>query len=493
MSSYDHSDGEDLPPSRSDYWNHRLTHQLRVLLYAEPLLRLLRRDEHRALELQHYSSLSLALKLLDLIIENAGLEHEIDTITAVNELMPLLNAMDVSAGIELDSERHRQMTKRVLGALLNDEDGRRPFQIPYTDFEQGKAIERILPARLLEERHHIDDRIVLHLTNEAANLLLNSLTYDIEDAQAAAEAIVQSQLARGRFNEAINSARMARLHSQGLREKIERILTNTRRDLSRVDWKNEVPRVLTESLEHIKIRCVVEESILETAWERQDVLLPGSNESRQLALIISLIEDCRQRHTELQKQLIGARLVFFDEQERQSFLLRARASFPHFLADILEPLLKTKRVEAEKTLTVIFPFCLGIYTPNAFSLTAYLSRQLQPRREPRPETVPVIQREHIEESDEHLRYSTETYKRAEVYFNALEEPTRLADLLQQAINAHESKQTLEVIVLSALRHFDPQDVGRALLRVDKTDEAQFSIGGFSGNNVLLSNKEVHNE
>jgi len=483
----------DEPVPTGNYWDRHLTHQLRVLLHTEPLLRLLRRDEHRSPELEHYSSLSLALKLLDLIIENTGLEREIDNDKAVNALLPLLEAMDHSAGIDPNIERHKQMARRVLEALCNDEKGRRPFEITYTDFDQGHALERVLVVRLLEERYHINGSIILRLSNEATNLLLHALMFDIEDAQAATEAIIQSQLARGRIHEALSSARLALLQSQILRDKIERILINTQRDLSRVDWKNEVPCILTESLEHIQSRCTVEASIVTAAWERREALPPGSNEMRLLAAIISLVEDCSQCHTELHQRLIGARQVFLNEQERQSFALRPRADLPHLLSDVLEPLFQMKRVDAQKALEAIFPYCLNAQTPHAFSLTQYISRQLQPRREPRPETVPIVQREQIDEGSEKLHYTAEAYNRALTYLRALEEPTRLADLLQLAIDTHESQQTLEIIILSVLRHFDPHDVSVPLLDVEKIDEEQFSIEGFSGNNVLLSNKETSNE
>ena len=401
--------------------------------------------------------------------------------------------MDRSAGIEPDGERHRQMAKCVLEALLNDEEGRRPFTLSYTDFEPGRAIERTLSIRLFEERYPLDEHIVLHLSNEAINLFLNALAYDIEDAQAATEGIVQSQLGRGRFDEAMNSASIARLQSQRLREKIERIFTSTRRDLSRVDWKQDVPRVLAESLDHLAQRCRIETSIIATVCERRDVLPVDSTEARQLSMIISLMEECSQCHTELHQWLIGARSVFLEEQERQTFALRPQTDLPHMLSEVLEPLLKTNRIQAEEALATIFPFCLGTHPPYTFSLIHYLSRQLQPRRESRPETVPIPQRTQLKENSEPLRYTSEAYERAHTYLITLDGPRRLADLLALAIDAHESAQTVEVMMFSVLRSFDPHDVSTPLLTVDKSDDEQFSLGGFSGDNVLVLSKEAHDE
>jgi hypothetical protein len=481
--------GDKISPSIDDamlmdnVWDRHLTHQTRVLLCVEPLLRVLRSDENRSEELEHYDSLALALKLLDHIVTHSGLEHEADSDTAMRELLPLMEAMDQAASIEPDIERQIRMAKIVLGALRNDKEGLRPFKRVYTDFASGYAIKRELAVRLIEERYTARGDIVLHLSNEATNLLLNALAHDIEDEQAAAEAIVQSQLARGHLQDAISTARAARLYSSRLREKIERLLTSTRRDLSRVDWKQEVPRILSESLKHLESRCDVEHNIIKSAREKQDALTPGSEEAYYLTTLILIISDCRQCHMEL--QLMEAPQVFLDEQERQVFAIRRRLDLPDMLSDVLTPLLSMRRVVAAQALPIISASCFGVRAPNAFTLTQNLQRLLQPRREPRPETVPVAEWEPIAASNDQLRYTRDVYERTENYLNTLQRPVRLAYLLQQALEAGESELTLEVILFSVLRHFDPYDVDAPKFLTIKIDDEQFFISNFYGDNVLI--------
>src|SRR5438552_1717936 len=103
-------------------WDHQLTLQLRALLHANPLLNLQYRDDRRPPELQHYSSLSLALKVFDLIVARTGLGQDIEYEQAVNELLPLLEAMDRAAGVPPDDERQVRMAERVLATLLNEEE-----------------------------------------------------------------------------------------------------------------------------------------------------------------------------------------------------------------------------------------------------------------------------------------------------------------------------------------------------------------------------------
>jgi hypothetical protein len=65
-------DAEFLSGPAHVLWDPLLTRQLRVLLHADRLLSLQSRDDHRPPEFQHYASLSLALKLFDLIITHTG-------------------------------------------------------------------------------------------------------------------------------------------------------------------------------------------------------------------------------------------------------------------------------------------------------------------------------------------------------------------------------------------------------------------------------------
>jgi len=315
-------------------------------LHAEPLFAM-RAAQARVDEcFRHYDSMALALKVFDLIVENTGLEREVDRSGATRGLEPLLLAMDEAAGVAPNSERHASMVDRVLGGLRNDDDRRRPFSAEYQDFEaDGTAVTRRLEFRLLEDHFHPSGGTVLRLSNAAINLYLNALELDIEDAQTAAEAVVQSQLARGKFDEAVQSARNARLQSLRYLEKIDTVLRETRRNLRRVDWRLEVPRILSDALAHIRTRLETERAVLNSAEERLDSLA-GEEPARKVAQIASLIRDCQGRHTELHERLMGARNVFLDEQARQNFVPPSVLKFPSLEVEVLEPLLWLSRQRA---------------------------------------------------------------------------------------------------------------------------------------------------
>ena len=135
------------------------------------------------------------------------------------------------------------MLDKILDGLRNDSDARRPFREQYTSVDgEGLAQRHALEFRLLFDAFHPSGRTVLRPSSEACNLYLRLLDLDVEDAQAAAEAVVEYQLARGRFDEAVHSARQARIQSVRFREKVLQLLRDTRRDVERVDWKVEAPR-----------------------------------------------------------------------------------------------------------------------------------------------------------------------------------------------------------------------------------------------------------
>jgi hypothetical protein len=489
-------DAEFFRETANVLWDPQLTQQLRALLHADRLLSLQSRDEHRPPEFQHYASLSLALKLFDLIITNTGLGQDIEHSQAIEELLPLLGAMDREAGIEPERARAVRMAERVLATLYNEKEQREPFKLDYTTFEQGEAVRRTLSVRLLEERHHVDGRTVLRLSNECANLLLNALTVNLEDAQVAAEAIIEWQLKRGRIQEARGSAQWALQHSIRLREHIERRLLDTRRDLHSVDWREEMRHMLDDALLHVRTRCIVEHSIVATAREQFEQLETGSRQAYQLAEIMELIETCRQQHLMLERRLMEAPRIFFEEQERQIFTLRSPLLFPHPQNDLLAPLLSLPRVLVVQTLDTIVSACFPASAPGIFSLARYLHYLLQPRRETQVDSVPIPSRELIDMDYDQTRFTAEMIERAEHYLAALAAPKRLSELVLSAQEAGEPIAVIEVLVFLVMDYFDEQDSPeqeKLPVFVLKTDTQQFWLSTIAGDDVVVCPKQNRKE
>ncbi|HEX5050643.1 MAG TPA: hypothetical protein VFZ65_02615 [Planctomycetota bacterium] len=432
-----------------------------------------RSDSLRDPEFRHYDSLALALLILDTVIDHLGLEQEADRDVLARKLAPVLTSMDAAAGIPPSPERHEQMLDKLLGGLRNDGDARRPFREEYITIEpDGTAPKRALEFRLLFDAFHPSGHTVQRPSNEACNLYLRLLDLEVEDAQAAAEAVVESQLARGRFDEAVHTARQARIQSVRFRDKVQQILRDTRRDVDRVDWKIEVPRMLNESLAHLERRLKVEQGILDAAEERLEVMSEDDADARRaVAQVAELTRDCQMSHTELHGQLIGARTVFLDAQARQCFAPSPSRPLPDLTDDVLEPLLCQPVAAANRILDQGFPLLVGPRVPVAASLRALVEWMLQPRRpQPRLE-IPV---EPVDATDVELelqRYPPEVRAAAGSLLGDCGGEERLSELLVRARASGADDAVLEALALLALQGFSVEGRDRSRLTSEATGES----------------------
>lgn len=494
-SLFEQSSAFKAPDLPADYrsalaaWDLSLTHRLRVLLHTAPLYELRSGDSRRDPELRHYDSLALAMKVFDLVIDSAGLDREVDRNRVEQALEPLLVQMDAAADIASDPSKHEIMVDRVLGGLRNDANRRRPFEEIYTNFEEDlSAQRRKLEFRILVDYFHPSGGTVLRLSNEAINLYLNALELDIEDAQAAAEAVVSSQLSRGRFDEAVQTARNARWQSLRFAEKVSAIIRETRRDVSRVDWREEVPKLLEEALTHLDIRLTVERNILTTANDRLEVLDQGDSTALAVAEVSRLIRDCRLRHVELHRQVMGARNIFLDEQARQSFSAVPLTIHPNLLADVLEPVLRLGRNNAKTIIEHAFPFFFGGQAPSSLSLSDLVSWLLRPRRDSPQMEVEVHGTDLAMGGIDWARFHPADRARVDELLAGLQGSVTLSVFLKRLYESGASPAAVELTTLTALRAFAPDHEENLLLRVERLPQ-MFSVCGFYGDDLTLSPRD----
>ncbi|MDP2871689.1 MAG: hypothetical protein Q8P31_04040 [Bacillota bacterium] len=469
-------------------WPPELTRRLRVFLHTLPLDTLRRSDSLRDPQLRHYDGLALALRVLDTVIERMGLEGEATSETVARQLDPILSAMDQDAGIEPSRLLHDLMVDKLLTGLRNEGEARRPFRQEYTAIgADGRANRHFVEFRLLHDSHHPDGSIVLRATNEAANLYLRLLDLDIEDAQAATEAVVQSQLERGRFDEAVLSARQARIQSIRFQEKVSAVLRDTRRDVDRVDWQNEAPRLLEDALEHIKRRMAVEGGILEAAEAGLSTLdETGTASGRALAVVAELTRDCYRRHAELHGQLIGARNVFLEAQAAQSFSRQPSRPWPELLDEVLTPLLGLPRVAALRMVNAGFPRLVGPRAPSLLDLTELASWLLAPRRPNVPREIPVEPMDPADIESELRRYPPEIRKAAFALIQHHGDGVRLSDLLAAARAAEMPDTVSEVLALLALQGFEPEDRAAAGIGAELIQGRLLDDHLIYGNDLLIA-------
>lgn len=434
--------------------------RLRVLLHMQPLFRLHKGDAKRAPETRHYDSLALSLQLFDELLDRMGLGNEVDERMLTNALEPVLTAMDRAAEQTVDRARHARMIDHIVAGLRNDGNARRMFREDYVAIdEEGLAHRRALEFRLLTEVFHPAGGTVLRLSDQACNLYLRLLDLDIEDAQAAAEAVVESQLGRGRFNEAVHSARQARIQSVRLFDKLQYILNATRRDVDRVDWRCEVPAMLDDANGHLERRLRVEAGILDTAQARLEQLKNDARGRRAVVEVIGLIRDCQARHFDLHDHLMRARNVFLEAQARQSFVSHA-VLLPDFMSEVLAPLMAQPTVRVVSIIDRSVPLLIGARPPKLINLCALTAWMLRPRKAQARREVPVEPVDPAQLSEEQGRYSdAERQFCTDLLdeFGRRDEYSTLSQLLAEARERGASDNEIELLGLLCLRAFANED------------------------------------
>lgn len=439
-----------------------LSRRLRVLLHLEPLFRLRASDARRHDELRHYDSLGIALRILDLIAEHMGLDQATTADALFRGVRASLGAMDELAVVEPSPARHRRIFDRVLAALRNEEDGFRPFRIEWSDIDDhGQAVARVLSFRLIEDAFGLDGSPVLRLSPTAINLVFSALEMDIEDAQTATEAIVQSQIRRGRFSHAAQSARNALNQSLLYQRRIRRILHLTRRDIQRVDWSMEVPALIDDALTHLEERLRVESTIRSSAYDRLDHLQPGTEEAKQVAKIAELVSRCMDHHTLLQRDLIEARSAFLDAQARQAFMPRRQRIVKSLYADALQPLLAQPSVHVADIGNRWIPMIRGARNVKSFNLKDMIDGLLSPRQERRTQFLRDTEvQQHIVDG-EARHFSAADHDAIWAVIEAVDSPRSWSELLD-ADGLSENQRHL--LAIESLAWADPEEAARPPLR-----------------------------
>src|SRR3990172_4734469 len=131
-------------------------------------------------------------------------------------------------------------------------------------------VRRRFDFALLTEHEDADGRIYLRATNEAINVLVGGLNTDIESAQVAAEATLEHLIRRKRLDDAARPAREAKIRSVQYAMWVRQVIDETRRDVRRAGWHEDVPEQLAAIREHLIDRMSTEEKLLDAMHQTPD-------------------------------------------------------------------------------------------------------------------------------------------------------------------------------------------------------------------------------
>jgi hypothetical protein len=111
----------------------------------------------------------------------------------------------------------------------------------------------------------------------------------------------------------------ARARSLEFETTLTQTLEQTHKDIAQVDWKEEVPTLLRKALIYVGTRLAWEHNMLNGLNDPSLRYETREEEFRHTQMLKEMFVENFSVHTRLHGLLLGARNVFFKEQERQAF------------------------------------------------------------------------------------------------------------------------------------------------------------------------------
>ncbi|WP_370948842.1 hypothetical protein AB5J62_15170 [Amycolatopsis sp. cg5] len=341
----------------------------------------------------------------------------------------------------------------------------------------------------------------LRASEQAINIFVEALDLDVEAAQIANEAQLNALIARGAVESAVQIAKVARYRSIQYQERIRRIVADTLIDPDVHDWLGEVPALLEDALGHVKDRLGAESALLDAVADRRAELddqtkLDAANQ------LIEILRECRRRHDDLHRHLIGARSRLreaLDDRFRRAPRTARRFDIG---SDLLAAYLArgtAVAAEAADRMIALFGGLPVRWWPSLSTVTDELCAPAPPPR-PGDEYQPP-------EFDDDLRIEWwEPYEdTVEAMFAGIERPTRLSQLLARVtrvtaeVEADEDEPPLDeglltaAVVHGAHRAWAPRLAGRSAgdrIIVAVTTGTTLDAGGVRADDLLLVPGEV---
>ena len=339
------------------------------------------------LDASRYQMAEIALQAIDQVTLAMDFDHGADQAQVVRRLRPFVAAQAPGA----PQGEHERVGHWVIENLINVGSLDRGFQVDYGSVDaEGRYVRRRFDFKLLVEVAAPDGEVYLRSSDEAINVLVGALDTDVESAQVAAEVKLENLISRGRLGDARLAAEQARYRTVQYAEALRQKLDATRRDVRTVDWLTAVPALLDEALTHIESRYRAETAILANiADARDEATEPGRR--RQAAELVDVVNDCIQRHTQLQARLQEAGATFRAEQDRQQFSGRPKRAAIDVFGQLLRPCLALDTAAATGPASAFFSAGAGVRVPSVPSLTGLVETLLTPPVERDPLGQPVVE------------------------------------------------------------------------------------------------------
>ena len=421
------NDDSEPPPTSRPAADPARERRVKALSCTEPLHGLHTNRARRGWEKFDFYDLGLAA--VDAVVDRMGF----DTGISRSDLHALVVTEARRFGDDVDLN---PIASELIETLI------RPNVAEYTSALD--EVRRRFDFALLTEHENAEGGIYLRATNEAINVLVGGLNTDIESAQVAAEATLEHLIRRRRLDDAARPAREAKMRSIQYANYVRQIIDETRRDIRRAGWREDVPSRLADIRDHLLDRMQTEERLLAAMQDARDTAA-REDLRRQAAALVETVDDCFIRHQELHATALAAVRVYVQEQDRQVFGRAAVIGAVDLTEEVFLPVLGASVQSVADILTTFAERVLG-FGPGA------KSRSLVPVRQPRFGLLvlallrPPMPRDtfggEVDDPEwdaqwvDPFAFSNDAWAAADAVLDQLEAPTRLSVLLEAAGNTH---------------------------------------------------------
>lgn len=402
-----------------------------------------------------YQMSELALNAIDLVT----LAMDFDAGANPDKIVTDLAAYAARQSPNRPADEHQRVARWVLENLINVGSADRGFRAVYgLPGPDGQYNRFAFDFKLLEEIPGPAGDIYLRASNEAVNVLVGALEFDVESAQIAADLRLDTLIRRGRLSDAQAAAQTARYRTIQYGEQLRQRLEAADRDVRSVDWLREMPVLLDEALEHIEARYRAENAILVNITEVRDTA-DTTQRKIQAAQLVDVVRDCLRRHEQLQAALQGAGRRFRAQQDRQTFAPTTAAASLDLHAQLLVPALKLTVADADATLGKYFVRGAGAVVPPALRLIELFTALITPPNE-RDMLGAEVDEPDLDDSDDEPAFPAECYQLLDELLDLdVDAPRRLSGLLEHARTLHPELAELVVVRVVAL---SAQEIAPAL-------------------------------
>lgn len=466
-------------PPPVEPWPSALPRRLGTLARLTPLARFEQTKGGRKNNLEQHDLRTLALMVFDVVVETMGLASGATRDDIASGLAPLIRAVEP----ESDRQRVMELTDLMIDLLMN-EPGRRAAFSEEVRVPVDKGVEaRRIEFHYLRQVYGPNDETLYRATVEGINLYTGTLGLDLEDAQTANAAVLKYQIGRGKYREAVVSAKQAVTITAGYEVKLENALRAAERDIAQVDWAGEMLRMLGEARDHLRMRLDSDGEICAAVMAAQDDA--EEKERPHIAQLLRHMQECQHRNTRLHQRILSANDQWLNEHARQAFRPRAIHALPDLEAQVLRTALPLSPREwtPDECWAVTSAF-LGLRAPRVMGPVDFVEMLLAPPREfERPE-LPVLGVDIEEDGTAPPFFSEEDGRVVSIAMESGPNEVRVSELLAQQRLAGMSRHQRTLLYLKTLLWF-----GEEPDRVELAGET-FEDDSFSGDDLLFRRQSL---